>query len=114
MERDKFAAGFRRFLKRQEDGEPLGEVPGHALGVRSEGPETDELLKNGHLEKVGEVHHYIDRPVKGIVVRRAAKVAGIAAAGAIAVIAAYEGIKLVKRKRQKNKKVQRPQEPYSK
>jgi hypothetical protein len=103
-ERDKFIAAFRKFLRRQGNGEPLGEVPDHALGVRSESPETDNLLENGYLEKVGEIPQYIDRPTKGIVVKRAAKVAGIAATGAIVALTTYEAIKLARSRREKAKK----------
>lgn len=76
----------------------LGEVPAHGIGMRDSGPETEALIKSGHLEKVGEAPVYINGPKKGVVVK-ALTIVGITAAGVAITYVATKEVKKISRKR---------------
>lgn len=87
--KDKSAWRTLRKFFRDEAYLGLGEVPGHSLGMREKGPETEALIESGHLEKVGETPLYINGPTQGVVVKKALKVIGVVAAGAAITLGAY-------------------------
>lgn len=103
--------GFFPFIRRKkrefeelEEWPVTGEVPGHDLvTTSSENPSVQARLKNGELEKVGEMSVYINRPESHLVVRRTAVTVGVVAASAVAGFGVYKTIEyLLKRKRRKS------------
>lgn len=80
-----------------------GEVPSHGLVMTSpKNPGVQARLKNGELEKVGEVSIYINSPQSHLVVKRTAVATGVVAASAVAGFGIYKTIEyFLKRKRRK-------------
>jgi hypothetical protein len=97
--KDKSALRTLRKFFRDEAYIGLGEVPGHNLGMREQGPETDALIESGHLEKVGETPIYINGPAQGVVVKNALKVIGAVAAGAAITLGAYGATKQIRKRK---------------
>lgn len=94
--------------KKKEFEEPeewlvTGEVPGHGLVTASpQTPGVQAQLKNGELEKVGEVSVYIDSPQLYLVVKRTAVTAGVVAASAVAGFGIYKTIEYFLKRRRKS------------
>lgn len=97
--KDKSAWRTLRKFFRDEAYLSLGEVPGHSLGMREKGPETEALIESGHLEKVGETPVYINGPTQGVVVKNALKVIGVVAAGAAITLGAYGATRRIRKSR---------------